>query len=125
MSWAREVQRQKNKTPVNFSMIDSYDNYKPAILSTLSTVRARRFSRVRFVCLETFGYADRIQKYSCLLSIDDTSSQKLRQNTRLFFAGIGLADAVTKHHRYSRNFKLIDVQDLHACGEKEDSKDDY
>ena len=71
-------------------MIDSYDNYKPAILSTLSTVRARRFSRVRFVCLETFGYADRIQKYSCLLSIDDTSSQKFRQIPAYFSLALGL-----------------------------------
>ena len=41
MSWVNEVLRQKNKTPVNFSTTDSCANYKPAILSTLSTVRLR------------------------------------------------------------------------------------
>ena len=35
MSWAREVQRQKNKIPANFSTTGSCANYKLAILLTL------------------------------------------------------------------------------------------
>ena len=90
MSWAREVRRQKNKTLSKFFDDRFVRQLQAGDFIDLSTVRARRFSRVRFVCLETFGYADRIQKYSCLLSIDDTSSQKLRQIRAYFSLALGL-----------------------------------
>ena len=103
---------------------------------TLSTVRLR-LDRGE-VCdgatirvLGNFGYADRIQKYSCLPWINDTSSREcidfltLRQIRAYSRLALRLLIAVTKHRRDPRSFKLIDKRNLHVCGEKEDLNDDY
>ena len=69
-----------------------------------------RLSHRNIRVLGNFGYADRIQKYSFLLSINDTSSRKLRQVRADSRLALRLLIAVTKHRRDPRNFKLIDIK---------------
>jgi hypothetical protein len=73
-------------------------------------MRWRDYHHRNIRVLGNFGYADRIQKYSFLLSINDTSSRKLRQ--------------IRADSRLALRL-LIDKRNLHVCGEKEDLNDDY